>query len=71
MGPVPLPVLLPLVPVGVSAAVMILPLDREKRTEDLVGHAAVCVGGITVLPWLLGYGTTRLVRAVRARRNGP
>ncbi|MFF5452604.1 hypothetical protein ACFY40_15375 [Streptomyces sp. NPDC012950] len=64
-------VLLPLVPVGVSAAVMILPLDQEKRTEDLVGYAAVYIGGITVLPWLLGYGTTRLVRAVRARRNGP
>ncbi|MFC8586252.1 hypothetical protein ACFUGD_17135 [Streptomyces sp. NPDC057217] len=63
--------LLPLVPVGVSAAVMILPLDQEKRTEDLVGYAAVYIGGITVLPWLLGYGTTRLVRAVRARRNGP
>ncbi|MFJ4868048.1 hypothetical protein [Streptomyces sp. NPDC088757] len=47
---------------GVSATVMILPLDREKRTEDLVG--------ITLLPWLLGYGVARLVRAARARRGG-
>ncbi|MFZ4302678.1 hypothetical protein ACOZE3_32810 [Streptomyces cinereoruber] len=62
-------VLLPLVPVGVSAAVMVLPLDQEKRTEDLVGYATVYIGGITLLPWLLGYGTTRLVRAARARRE--
>lgn len=48
---------------------MVLPLDQEKRTEDLVGYATVHIGGITLLPWLLGYGTTRLVRAARARRE--
>ncbi|RSS40058.1 hypothetical protein [Streptomyces sp. WAC08241] len=55
---------------GASATVMVLPLDQEKRTEDLLGYAAVYAGGVTVLPWLLGYGVTRLVRAVRARRGG-
>ncbi|MFB6635331.1 hypothetical protein ACFCWY_36115 [Streptomyces sp. NPDC056362] len=62
--------LLPLVPVGVSATAMLLPRGQSPRTDDLVGHLLVYVLGITVLPWLLGYGTTRVVCAVRARRGG-
>ncbi|MFI1716809.1 hypothetical protein [Streptomyces litmocidini] len=63
-------VLLPLVPVGVSATAMLLPRGQSPRTDDLVGYLLVYVLGITVLPWVLGYGITRLVRAVRARRGG-
>ncbi|MGW6419395.1 hypothetical protein [Streptomyces sp. NPDC055055] len=66
-------VLLPLVPVGVSSVAMVLPLDQPKRADDLVGYFLVYVMGITVLPWVLGWGTTRVVRAVRgarARRKG-
>ncbi|MFF3771094.1 hypothetical protein [Streptomyces sp. NPDC002232] len=63
-------VLLPLVPVGVSATAMLLPRGQSPRTDDLVGYLLVYVLGITVLPWLLGYGATRVVRAVRARRGG-
>ncbi|MFI0985929.1 hypothetical protein [Streptomyces exfoliatus] len=66
-------VLLPLVPVLVSAAVVVLPLDSWSLAEeagDILAYLLVYVLGITVLPWLLGYGTTRAVRAVRARRAG-
>ncbi|WP_369143043.1 hypothetical protein [Streptomyces sp. R44] len=62
-------VLLPLLPVGVSATALVLPWDQPTRTEDLVGYLLVYVLGITVLPWVLGYGITRVVRAVRARRG--
>ncbi|WP_225802389.1 hypothetical protein [Streptomyces sp. NK15101] len=62
-------VLLPLEPVGASAAVIVLPWSQPTRTDDLVGYLLVYVAGITVLPWVLGYGTTRVVRAVRARRG--
>ncbi|MFJ5079984.1 hypothetical protein ACIP8Z_36080 [Streptomyces sp. NPDC088553] len=65
-------VLLPLVPVAVSATVIILPTDRwddPQHGEDLLGYVLVYVLGITVLPWVLGYGITRVVRAVRARRG--
>ncbi|MGA5196371.1 hypothetical protein [Streptomyces exfoliatus] len=64
-------VLLPLVPVVVSAGVVVLPLDDwslAEEADDILGYLLVYVLGITVLPWLLGYGTTRAVRAVRARR---
>ncbi|GGW10173.1 hypothetical protein GCM10010230_60900 [Streptomyces narbonensis] len=61
-------VLVPLLPVTVSAIAMVLPLDQPKRTDDLVGYVLVYVLGITVLPWLLGWGITRVVRAVRAVR---
>lgn len=77
-------VLVPLVPVLTSASVMIFPLSRWKRPVrvdgaveapehlyDFLGYLAVYVGGVTVLPWLLGYGSTRLLRFVRARRRGP
>ncbi|MFD8209613.1 hypothetical protein ACFV2S_24850 [Streptomyces sp. NPDC059695] len=55
---------------GVSAAAMVLPWDQPLRTDDLVGHLLAYVLGITALPWLPGYGTTRVARAVRARRGG-
>ncbi|MFF5765954.1 hypothetical protein ACFY8F_25845 [Streptomyces tanashiensis] len=63
-------VLLPLVPVGVSATAVLQPWSEPTRTDDLVGYLIVYVLGITVLPWVLGYGITRVVRAVRARRGG-
>ncbi|MER5203180.1 hypothetical protein [Streptomyces sp. NPDC002825] len=56
-------------PVGVSATALVLPWEQPTRTEDLVGYLLVYVLGITVLPWALGYGITRVVRAVRARRR--
>ncbi|MFB7368633.1 hypothetical protein ACFC0D_02105 [Streptomyces sp. NPDC056222] len=74
----------PLIPVVTSAIFMIFPLsrwDRPVRVDgaveppeqlyEFLGYLAVYVGGITVLPWLLGYGITRLLRFVRARRCGP
>ncbi|MFI6415832.1 hypothetical protein ACIBG6_00095 [Streptomyces sp. NPDC050842] len=61
-------VLLPLLPVTVSAIAMVMPLGKSLRTDDLVGYLLVYVLGITVLPWLLGWGITRAVRAVRAAR---
>ncbi|MFD3535308.1 hypothetical protein [Streptomyces sp. NPDC058664] len=67
-------VLLPLVPVVASSIVVIMPLeswDRPGKVDDVVGHVLVYVLGLTVLPWLLGYGGTRAVRAVRARRTRP
>ncbi|WP_407836602.1 hypothetical protein ACE1OC_09280 [Streptomyces sp. DSM 116496] len=76
-------VLVPLVPVLTSASVMTFPLsrwDRPRRVDgaleapeqlyDFLGYLAVYVGGITLLPWLLGYGITRLLRFVRSRRGG-
>ncbi|WP_328942227.1 hypothetical protein OG259_11700 [Streptomyces sp. NBC_00250] len=65
-------VLLPLVPVAVSATVIVLPADRWDEStygEDVLGYVLVYVLGITVLPWVLGYGITRGVRGVRARRE--
>ncbi|MFD0147336.1 MULTISPECIES: hypothetical protein [unclassified Streptomyces] len=65
-------VLVPAVPVGISGSVLISGLIRLKEEtwrEDLTGYLAVYVFGITVLPWLLGYGITRLSRALRARRH--
>ncbi|MER5714177.1 hypothetical protein [Streptomyces sp. NPDC002132] len=77
-------VLVPLVPVVTSAIPMIFPLSRWERPVrvdgtlgppahlyDFLGYLAVYVGGITVLPWLLGYGGTRLLRFLRARRASP
>lgn len=78
-------VLVPLTPVVISSAVMVFPLsrwDRPRRVDgtlgppeqlhDFLGYLAVYVGGITVLPWLLGYGIGRLTRLVRAHRaRGP
>ncbi|WP_329283703.1 hypothetical protein [Streptomyces sp. NBC_00691] len=65
-------VLLPLVPVAVSATVIILPVDRwddPRHGEDVLGYVLVYVLGITVLPWVLGYGIARVVRGARARRE--
>ncbi|MFJ1588880.1 hypothetical protein ACIOD0_01320 [Kitasatospora albolonga] len=65
-------VLLPLLPVTVSALLVILPLDswgRPGHTRDAVHYVLVYIGALTVLPWLLGHGITRLTRTVRARRT--
>ncbi|MFI8825621.1 hypothetical protein [Streptomyces sp. NPDC053431] len=77
-------VLVPLVPVVTSAVLTVFPLSKWERAvrvdgtegppeqlDEFLGYLAVYVGGITVLPWLLGYGITRLVRFVRSRRRGP
>ncbi|MFF9016929.1 hypothetical protein ACF09C_28655 [Streptomyces sp. NPDC014870] len=77
-------VLVPLTPVLTSAILMTFPLEKWERPrrvdggldpppalDDLLGYLLVYVGGITVLPWLLAYGITRLVRLARARRRGP
>ncbi|MEU9701037.1 hypothetical protein [Streptomyces sp. NPDC047981] len=77
-------VLVPLTPLLTSAILMTFPLEKWERPrrvdgrldpppalDDLFGYLLVYVGGITVLPWLLAYGITRLVRFVRARRRGP
>lgn len=77
-------VLLPSVPVLASAVFMVFPLsrwDRPVRVDgaveppahlyDFLWYLTVYVGGVTVLPWLLGYGITRLTRFLRARRSGP
>ncbi|MFE5943885.1 hypothetical protein [Streptomyces sp. NPDC056480] len=65
-------VLLPLVPVAVSATAVILPTDtwdEPTHGEDVLGYVLVYVLGITVLPWVLGYGITRLLRWAGARRE--
>ncbi|MFQ6854687.1 hypothetical protein AAIB46_27870 [Streptomyces sp. 35M1] len=65
-------VLLPLLPVAVSAILVTFPTDswgRPGHTRDVVHYVLGCVGGLTVLPWLLGHGIARLTRAVRARRG--
>lgn len=77
-------VLVPLVPVLTSASVMAFPLSRWERPVrvdgaveapeqlyDFLGYLAVYVGAITMLPWLLAYGSTRLLHYVRTRRRGP
>ncbi|MEV5970469.1 hypothetical protein [Streptomyces sp. NPDC051921] len=84
LGPRLWSVLVPLPPVGISAVFMTFPLSKWERPvlvdgtlgppaqwDEFLGYLAVYVGGITVLPWLLGYAITRLVRFVRARRRGP
>ncbi|MCX4983877.1 hypothetical protein [Streptomyces sp. NBC_00572] len=63
-------VLLPLVPVVVSATAILMPVitwEEVLHDDDFRGYFLVYVLGITVLPWLLGYGITRTVRGVRAR----
>ncbi|MEU6236801.1 hypothetical protein [Kitasatospora sp. NPDC047058] len=65
-------VLLPALPVGVLAVDTVLPTDTwDEPTwwDHFLAFLAVYVGGITVLPWLLGYGITRVTRTLRARRN--
>ncbi|MFB8127222.1 hypothetical protein ACFVG1_35320 [Streptomyces bacillaris] len=65
-------VLLPLLPVTVSAVLVSLPLDswsRPGHTRDVLHYALVYIGALTVLPWLLGHGITRLTRTLRARRD--
>ncbi|MER6388146.1 hypothetical protein ABT236_06680 [Streptomyces sp. NPDC001523] len=77
-------VLVPLIPVVTSAVFMTFPLSRWEWTlrvdgakeppehlDDFLGYLLVYIGGITVLPWLLGYGVTRLLRFARARRARP
>ncbi|MET9854939.1 hypothetical protein ABZY57_18580 [Streptomyces sp. NPDC006450] len=53
-------------PVRVDGAV-----EAPEHLTDFLGYLAVYVGGITLLPWLLGYGSTRLLRFVRTRRHDP
>lgn len=60
--------LVPLLPVTVGAIVVVMPLSQENKIDDLIGFVLVYVLGITVLPWLLGWGITRVVRAVRVVR---
>ena len=63
---------LPAVPVGVLGTVQIAGLIRLKEEtwlEDLLGFLGVYVVGITVLPWLIGYGATRVTHTVRSRRS--
>ncbi|WP_244230047.1 hypothetical protein [Kitasatospora albolonga] len=65
-------VLLPLLPVTVSAILVTLPLEswgRPGHLRDVVHYVLVYIGALTVLPWLLGHGITRLTRTVRARRT--
>ncbi|MGI5196883.1 hypothetical protein ACQEVY_25140 [Streptomyces sp. CA-288835] len=63
-------VLLPLAPVVSSSTLMVMTVrDQPTCTEDLLVYFAVYVLGITALPWLLGYGTTRATDALRTRRK--
>ncbi|NUV60119.1 hypothetical protein [Streptomyces sp. CAI-85] len=75
-------VLVPLGPVATSAVVMVFPLSRWERPRqvdgslgtpqhvyDFLGYLGVYVGAITLLPWLLGFGVTRVVRFLRSRRQ--
>lgn len=45
--------------------------DPPAHRDDLLGCLLVYIGGITVLPRLLGHGVTRLLRFARARRARP
>lgn len=64
-------VVVPLIAVGVPAVVRFTPDDVPPTQGDVTGFLAVYVGLLTVLPWLLAYGITRLVVARRARRARP
>ncbi|MEV7180114.1 hypothetical protein [Kitasatospora sp. NPDC093679] len=59
-------VLLPLEPVVTLGVVACRP---GKEPGDYLMYFGGYVLGITVLPWVLGWGITRAVRAVRARRG--
>ncbi|MFJ6935363.1 hypothetical protein [Streptomyces sp. NPDC101132] len=63
-------VLLPAVPVGGLLVLFLVRLrDPGSRWwDDFSGYLLWYVGVITVLPWLLGWGITRIVVAVRAPR---
>ncbi|MFJ8113499.1 hypothetical protein [Streptomyces sp. NPDC096132] len=50
----------PVAALGVAAV-----LSRETGEGSLLGYLYVFVMGLTLLPWLLGYGITRVTRAVR------
>ncbi|MEV7284461.1 hypothetical protein AB0O01_07870 [Streptomyces sp. NPDC093252] len=62
-------VLPPLLPVTVGLVIIALPRADGPGTnwDDITGFVTVYIGGITVLPWLLGYGITRAVRARRKK----
>ncbi|WP_416983888.1 hypothetical protein [Streptomyces sp. T028] len=65
-------VLLPLEPVGVPLIALLLrepDLSDPVWRDDFLGTFYVLVLGDTVLPWVLGYGITRVTRALRARRS--
>ncbi|MEV6399056.1 hypothetical protein AB0M39_30460 [Streptomyces sp. NPDC051907] len=65
-------VLAPLEPVGFPVTQTMLPLDDlddPVQRDDFLGVFYVLVLGTTVLPWLLGYGITRVRRTLRARRG--
>jgi hypothetical protein len=64
-------VVVPLIAVGVPAVARFKPDDVPPTQGDVTGFLAVYVGLLTVLPWLLAYGITRLVVARRARRARP
>ncbi|MFJ3788468.1 hypothetical protein [Kitasatospora sp. NPDC090091] len=64
--------LLPAVPVAVSATNAILPTDTWDEPTwlgDFLGYLGFYVGAITLLPWLLGYGITRARHTLRTRRS--
>lgn len=64
-----LSVLLPLEPAGFPVILQLrdpTPSDPIWR-DDFLGTIYVCVLGVTVLPWLLGYGITRGTRARRSK----
>ncbi|MFD9221747.1 hypothetical protein ACFWDI_17470 [Streptomyces sp. NPDC060064] len=65
-------VLVPLEPVGFPVTHTMLPLDALDdpiQRDDFLGVLYVLVLGTTALPWLLGYGITRVTRTLRARRG--
>jgi hypothetical protein len=62
-------VLVPLEPVTAPCIAIVLPDWNSATADDLLGYFYIFVLGITLAPWLLGYGTTRVTRAVRARRR--
>ncbi|MEV8596124.1 hypothetical protein [Streptomyces sp. NPDC052012] len=64
--------LAPLEPVGFPVTRTMLPLedlDNAIQRGDFLGVLYVLVLGVTVLPWLLGCGITRVTRILRARRG--
>ncbi|MET9604878.1 hypothetical protein ABZZ17_07385 [Streptomyces sp. NPDC006512] len=60
-------VVIPGIPVGAAAALMFATGDSPPTRGDVTGFFGVFVGLLTVLPWLLSYGLTRLWAARKKR----